>query len=129
MSLDKSLSLVSATKPTLVDRKLSRRSRMTSRIQTQIEILEKVKSGEAITREQRRLPKWWWMENGTYFLSIFYTRKPIELAKGKWSIHCKNIDAIIEALRTVSKSINEGEFDATMEGMAVKVRQNFKKVS
>jgi hypothetical protein len=127
MSLDKSLSLVSATKPTLVDRKLSRRSRMSSRIQTQIEILEKIKSGETITREQRRLPKWWWMENGTYFLSIFYTRKPIELAKGKWSIHCKNIDAIIEALRTVSKSINEGEFDGTMEGMAVKVRQNFKK--
>ena len=45
MSLDKSLSLVSATKPALVDRKLARRSRMTSRIQTQIEILEKVKAG------------------------------------------------------------------------------------
>lgn len=127
MSLDKSLSLVSATKPTLVDRKLSRRSRMTTRIQTQIEILEKVKTGEAISREQRRLPKWWWMENGTYFVSIFYTRKPIELARGKWSIHCKNVDAIIEALKTVSKAVGDGEFDAAMEGMAVKVRQNFKK--
>jgi hypothetical protein len=126
MSLDKSLSLVSATKPALVDRKLSRRSRMASRIQTQINILEKVKNGEAVTREERRLPKWWWMENGTYFLSIFYTRKPLELAKGKWSIHCKNIDAIIDALKTVSKAINDGEFDAAMEGMAVKVRQNFK---
>ena len=50
MSLDKSLSLVSATKPQLVDRKLARRSRMTSRIQTQIAILEKVKTGEAVTR-------------------------------------------------------------------------------
>jgi hypothetical protein len=127
MSLDKSLSLVSATKPTFVDRKLSRRSRMTTRIQTQIEILEKVKTGEAISREQRRLPKWWWMENGTYFVSIFYTRKPIELAKGKWAIHCKNIDAIIEALKTVSKAVGDGEFDTAMEGMAVKVRQNFKK--
>ncbi len=127
MSLDKSLSLVSATKPALVDRKLARRSRMTSRIQTQIEILEKVKAGEAVTREQRRLPKWWWMENGTYFVSIFYTRKPIELAKGKWAIHCKNIDAIIEALKIASKAINDGEFDAAMESMAVKVRQNFKK--
>ena len=127
MSLDKSLSLVSATKPALVDRKLSRRSRMTSRIQTQIQILEKVKTGEAVTREERRLPKWWWMENGTYFVSIFYTRKPIELAKGKWAIHCKNIDAIIDALKTVSKAVGDGEFDAAMEGMAVKVRQNFKK--
>lgn len=127
MSLDKSLSLVSATKPTFVDRKLSRRSRMTNRIQTQIEILEKVKIGEMISREQRRLPKWWWMENGTYFVSIFYTRKPIELAKGKWAIHCKNIDAIIDALKTVSKAVGDGEFDAAMEGMAVKVRQNFKK--
>jgi hypothetical protein len=129
MSLDKSLSLVSATKPTIVDRKLSRRSRMASRIHTQIEILEKVKSGEAITREERRLPKWWWMENGTYFLSIFYTRKPLELAKGKWSIHCKNIDSIIDALKTVAKAISDGEFDAAMESMAVKVRQNFKKAS
>lgn len=127
MSLDKSLSLVSATKPTFVDRKLSRRSRMTSRIQTQIDILEKVKTGEVISREQRRLPKWWWMENGTYFVSIFYTRKPIELAKGKWAIHCKNVDAIIEALKTVSKAVGDGEFDTAMEGMAVKVRQNFKK--
>ena len=127
MSLDKSLSLVSATKPTLVDRKLSRRMRMTTRIQTQIEILEKVKTGEAVSREQRRLPKWWWMENGTYFVSIFYTRKPIELAKGKWAIHCKNVDAIIEALKTVSKAVGDGEFDTAMEGMAVKVRQNFKK--
>jgi hypothetical protein len=67
------------------------------------------------------------MENGTYFLSIFYTRKPIELAKGKWSIHCKNIHAIIDALKTVSKAISDGEFDAAMEAMAVKVRQNFKK--
>ena len=127
MSLDKSLSLVSATKPTFVDRKLSRRMRMTTRIQTQIEILEKVKTGEAISREQRRLPKWWWMENGTYFVSIFYTRKPIELAKGKWAIHCKNIDAIIDALKTVSKAVGDGEFDTAMDGMAVKVRQNFKK--
>ncbi len=127
MSLDKSLSLVSATKPTFVDRKLSRRTRMTTRIQTQIEILEKVKTGETISREQRRLPKWWWMENGTYFVSIFYTRKPIELAKGKWAIHCKNIDAIIDALKTVSKAVGDGEFDTAMEGMAVKVRQNFKK--
>ena len=127
MSLDKSLSLVSATKPTFVDRKLSRRMRMTTRIQTQIEILEKVKTGEAISREQRRLPKWWWMENGTYFVSIFYTRKPIELAKGKWAIHCKNVDAIIDALKTVSKAVGDGEFDTAMDGMAVKVRQNFKK--
>ena len=51
MSLDQSLSLVSATKPALVARKLARRSRMTSRIQMQIEILEKVKAGEAATRE------------------------------------------------------------------------------
>jgi hypothetical protein len=129
MSLDKSLSLVSATKPALVDRKLSRRSRMASRIQTQINILEKVKSGESITREERRLPKWWWMENGTYFVSILYTRKPLELAKGKWSIHCKNIDAIIDALKMVSKAIGDGEFDTAMEAMAVKVRQNFKKTA
>ncbi len=77
MSLDKSLSLVSATKPQLVDRKLARRSRMTSRIQTQIAILEKVKTGEAVTREERRLPKWWRMENGTYFVSIFLKRSSV----------------------------------------------------
>jgi hypothetical protein len=54
MSLDKSLSLVSATKPALVDRKLDHCSRVAFCIQTQIEILEKVKGGEALTREQRQ---------------------------------------------------------------------------
>lgn len=58
--------------------------------------------------------------------ALIGTRKPIELAKGKWAIHCKNIDTIIEALKIASKAINDGEFDAAMESMAGKVRQNFK---
>ncbi len=81
MSLDKSLSLVYATKPALVDRKIARSFRMNSSIQMQIEILEKAKAGYAGTWEKRRLPKWYLMENGTYFVSIVYTRKPIELIK------------------------------------------------
>jgi hypothetical protein len=51
MSLDKSLSLVSATQPALADGILADRSRMTSRILTQIELLEKVKAEGAVTRE------------------------------------------------------------------------------
>jgi hypothetical protein len=59
MSLDKSLSLVYATKPALVDRKIARYFRMNSSIQMQIEILEKAKAGYAGTWEKRCLPKWY----------------------------------------------------------------------
>jgi len=129
MSIDKVLSLVSTQKPNLIDKKSARRARLISRIHTQIRILEKHKAGEPISREERRLPKWWWSENGTYFVSVFYTRKPIELGKGKWAVQSKDLDGVIAALKVLSKSIEEGQFDGAIEAMATKVRQNFRRAA
>ena len=129
MSLDKSLSLVATQKPHIVDRRHIRRERLMIRIQAQVAILEKMKVGEPITREQRRLPKWWWSESGVYFESVFYTRKAIELAKGKWAIQCADVSAVISALHAVSKAVGEGQFDDAIEGMAKKVRLNFMKAA
>ena len=129
MSLDKSLSLVPAQKPRILDRKHIRRDRLTTRVRAQITILEKMQASEPISREQRRLPKWWWSDNGAYFVSLFYTRKPLELAKGKWAVQCADISAVIEALKMLSKAVSEGHFDAAIEGMARKVRQNFGKAA
>ena len=129
MSIDKVLALVSAQKPNLIDKKTARRTRLISRIHTQIRIIEKHKAGEMISRDERRLPKWWWSDGGNYLVSIFYTRKPIELAKGKWAVQAKDLDGIIVALKTLSKSIEEGHFDGAIEVMATKARQNFNRAA
>jgi hypothetical protein len=129
MSIDKTLNLVSSQKPQLIDKKTNRRTRLISRVHIQIRILEKYKNGETISREERRLPKWWWSENGTYFVAIFYTRKPIELSKGKWAVQVKDLDGVVAALRVLSKSIEDGQFDAAIETMATKVRQNFERAA
>ena len=129
MSLDKTLPLVSAQRPRILDRKHIRRDRLIIRIQAQITILENMLTGEPISREQRRLPKWWWTEGNSYLVSLFYTRKPIELAKGKWAVQCGDLNATIDALKTLSKAVGEGRFDDAIEGMAKKVRQNFGKAA
>jgi hypothetical protein len=129
MSLDKSLALAGAKRPTMTDRKSSRRFRLISRIQAQLEVLGKVRAGEPLNREERRLQKWFWHDSGNWFVSIYYTRKPIELAKGKWSIQCKDLDGVATALQTITKSVEAGDFDDPIEALAETVKKKFKKAA
>lgn len=127
MALDKQLQLGSNKKPHQIDRKLLRRIRLITRIDTQIKTLEAMKNREDITRELRRIPKWWWREGQTFFASLYYTRKPIELQKGKFSIQCQDVESVIQAFRHLQKAANDGEFDNVIDSMAKQVRENFGK--
>ena len=128
MATDKSFSLVSSKRPAYapLDAKAARRTRLLGRLSRQLELLEITKRGELVPRHQRRLAKWWWLENGHYFVSVYYTRQPLELGKGKFAAQCTNLDAVSDALRSFVKPIENGDFDNAIETLANGARAKFK---
>jgi hypothetical protein len=129
MASEKSFSLATQKRPihTPADAKTARRARLIARIQRQLELLEIVKRGEPLRADQRRTQKWWWQDGPNYFVSIYYTKQPLEIAKGKWSAQCTNLDGVGDALKAFQKSVENGEFDHPIELLADKVRAKFKK--
>ena len=70
---------------------------------------------------------WFWLDNGgDYFLSINYGKSPIELAKGKFSIVCENIEEVKSSLLKVKSSIQKGDFDSVLAKRSKQIRANFK---
>lgn len=129
MAIEKSFSFAAQKRPIRAptDAKTARRVRLITRIQRQIDILEMTKRGEVLQPDQRRIQRWWWQDGPHYFVSVYYTRQPLEIAKGKWSAQCANLDAVADALNAFKKSVENGEFDQPIELLAGKVRSKFKK--
>ena len=127
MALDKALTLVQNKRQNAPkDPIVARRLRLINRIKNQIDLCERDLRLEPTQRIVRRLVKWWWQEGPNWFLSIQYCRRPLELAKGKWSIQCDGLEGIAQGLRSVEKAIFAGEFDAQMMQNAERTRANFK---
>ena len=127
MALDKSLVLTQNTKEKAPTNPLvARRNRLITRIKNQLGYVEQEKMGQLPHRAYRRLARWWWQEGTSYFLSIQYCRLPMELAKGKFSVQCQDIEGVAQALRAVEKAVAAGEYDAVMAGHAERTKRNFK---
>ena len=127
MPLDKSLILSQNKKQNAPKNPvLARRNRLIMRIRVQIELAQREIASDLPVRNYRRLARWWWQDGKNYFLSIQYCRRPLELAKGRWSIQCADVSAVIGALKTVENAILAGEYDAQLIEHAEKVRANFK---
>ena len=92
MATEKSFSLAAHKRPISqpTDAKTARRIRLINRIQRQIEIVEATKRGQSLEPDQRRIRKWWWQDGPHYFVSIYYTKQPLEIAKGKFSAQCRS---------------------------------------
>lgn len=131
MATEKSFYLVNAKRParTPADAKTARRNRLIGRISQQIAFVECAKRGEAQSSQQRRLAKWYWQEGGQYFVSVYYTRQPLEIAKGKFSAQCADLHGIAEALASFRKSTENGDFDQAIEALSEKVKAKFAKAS
>jgi hypothetical protein len=128
MGLDKALVLTANRKQRKSNDPVStRRTRLMARISKQVELLEYDKRGEPSTRAHRRLAKWWWEEDGKWFVSIQYCRQPLELAKGKYAIQCADLDGIASAFRAVEKAIVAGSYDQLLMDRSEKARANFKR--
>ena len=127
MALDKSLVLTQNTKQkTPTNPLVARRNRLIIRIKNQLVYVEQEKMGQLPQRAYRRLARWWWQEGTSYFLSVQYCRLPMELAKGKFSIQCQDLDGVAQALRAVEKAVGAGDYDAVMGEQAERTKRNFK---
>lgn len=127
MALDKSLILTQHQKQKAPNNPvIARRNRLISRIKNQLTYCEQEKTGQLPQRAYRRLARWWWQEGTSYYLSIQYCRLPMELAKGKYSIQCQDLEAVSQALRAVEKAVAAGDYDSVMAEQAERTKKNFK---
>ena len=94
MSLDKTLTLSNAKKPQIVDQADARRRRLMRRIDDQIVILQAVKNGDLPAKPYKRLSRWWWSQDGKFYVFLRYARHPIELSKGEASAECRAVAAV-----------------------------------
>lgn len=114
------LNFVAATKPAAVSVTVKRRQRLVQRLDQQIGYCDVMKSGQ--------LPRaaWAWMDDsGNYFVPIKYGRQPIELKKGMFSILCKDVSEIEQALGTVRQMVLSGEFDSQLTKASDEIRKKF----
>ena len=125
ISLDKTLNLSTAQKPQIVDQADARRKRLMKRIENQLIILEAVKNGEEPSKPYKRLSRWWWTQDGKFYVYLQYARHPVELAKGKFSVECQNLEAVETAFRTLGKEVEQGRFDGLIAENSAKIRQRF----
>ena len=125
MSIDKTLTLSNAKKPQIVDQADARRRRLMRRIDDQIVILQAVKNGDLPAKPYKRLSRWWWSQDGKFYVFLRYARHPIELSKGKFSAECQTLDAVEVAFKALSKEVENGRFDALIAENSAKIRRRF----
>jgi len=125
MSIDKTLNLSTAKKPQIVDQADARRRRLMRRIENQLVILQAVKNGDLPAKPYKRLSRWWWSQDGKYYVFLQYARHPVELAKGKFSAECQNLDAVEMAFKALSKEVENGKFDTLIAENSAKIRKRF----
>jgi hypothetical protein len=126
MSLAQSLNLVSETKPNGGSLTVSRRQRLIKAINHQIaQIRDELTGNETLGR---RKPTWYWLnEDGVYFVSVKYGKKPVELTKGKYAVQCSSLEDVSASLEVLKEYVGKGDFDEKMEVMAKSIRSNFKR--
>ena len=125
MSLDKTLNLSNAKKPQIVDQADARRKRLMKRIENQLIILMAVKNGEEPSKPYKRLARWWWSQEGKFYVYLQYARNPVELAKGKFSVECENLESVETAFKMLSKEVEQGRFDGLIADNSAKIRKRF----
>ena len=124
------LNLAPARKPTARNPVTSRRQSLLRSIEKQIQICEEMEHGatHVVNLHGRKQPTWFWLdETGSYFLAIKYGKTSIELAKGKFSVVCKDITEVKNSLVVIRDAVQRGEFDDNLEKHSKEIRKNFKR--
>ena len=126
MTLATELNIVSEIKPMGGSLTVSRRQRLIKAINHQIaKIRNELTGNETFGRKK---PAWYWLnEQGMYFVSIKYGKKPIELSKGKYAVQCSSLEDVAASLEVLKEYVSKGDFDDKMEVMAKSIRTNFRR--
>ena len=122
MKLEQTLNLVPVKKPKHNNPIVQRRHRLVNNINKQIEAVRKFQLGEKVSRI------WWWSnEEGEIFLPIKYGKNDLELAKGKYSIQCQNMNDVEKSLETVKLLASKGQLDELLTNISKDIRAKFGK--
>ena len=128
MSLDKSLNLSNAKKPQIVDQADARRKRLMRRIENQIVIANSVNQGEIPAKPYKRLSRWWWSQDGKFYVFLQYARKPLLLAKDRYSVEVADLNGVMDTFKILSSAVEKGEFDKQILENSSLIRKRFEVV-
>jgi hypothetical protein len=121
MDIKASIALVSVQKPVANTPILQRRSKLISNLDQQIAKIRNYRDGKRISREQ-----FWVDQSGTVFFQLRYGKQPLELAKGKSTLKCKDFADLESQLGEIKKITFAGDLDEALATCAEQVRTNFK---
>ena len=132
MQLLKSLKLVHYEHLTHRNPSLCRRHKLIAKLAEQIQLTQDcsyqptktqyVADGDGnLTPVQRskRIRRWWTVKaNGTVQLTIRYSSKPLELAKGKNVVKVASESELVSTLEQIHAAVEQGKFDELIEQQA-----------
>lgn len=72
---------------------------------------------EQVERE-RRLTRWYWRSNDSWFLQLRYGARVMDLGKGRNAIEVKNEKELLTTMDTCLEAVKAGELDKILEEMA-----------
>jgi len=138
------LKIISAKKPTHLPTVVIRRQKLSNKLWEQIQLAKSqidgtqfvVKKYRSFTdketglRKQIEMPKRireWWFKNelGKVCFCVKYGSRPLELAKGKYSVEVGNPTELLKALELVKSAVEAGELDSQIELASRAVRKGF----
>jgi hypothetical protein len=126
----------------------SRRQKLSSKLDEQIQLAKAVQSGEDFspvkirtvkdeaTGESRKVevPKklkpWWWTgENGKLCITVRYGARTLEIVEGKNAIEIDTIADVITSLQVIRTAVDSGELDKRIDAVMGQVKAGFTKES
>lgn len=117
----KALKLVDDKPPIRMDRKASRRLRLSTGAMLQSVIAQEEASGSKTTGR-----KWYWKEaDGSYRASLKFGRSVLELDKGKFSIRCEDLSEVSETFEKLASMVVAEQFDEQLDRLAIAARKQF----
>ncbi len=93
---------------------------------------EDYKNPETGEMEQRKVKKrftrWWWLgDNGSYFFSLRYGGKAIEIKPKKTAIEVADEAGLVEVIKALQEAIKAGELDGPLKKATEARRAQFQK--
>jgi hypothetical protein len=122
----------------------SRRQKLSSKLDEQIQLAKAQQSGDAFapikirtvkdeaTGEShkvevpKKLKPWWWTgENGKFCITVRYGARTLEIVEGKNAIETDSIADVITSLQVIRTAVDAGELDKRIEAVTKKVKNGF----
>ncbi len=129
------LKLTKESKRVAVDDVKRRRNKLVEKIEEQKAIAEADLAGKSYTatkkvwvtndegvkelvEKERRLTRWFWRSNDSWFLQLRYGARVMHLGKGRNAIELANEKELLTTLDTCLEAVKAGELDKILEEMA-----------